>query len=292
MITIRQYMRNAAETLKSAGIDAPAFEAGVILCHVLNCNRPYLYSHDDMILQGPELEKLNSILLERSKNIPLQYLIGETEFMSLNFKVSPAVLIPRQDTEILAEKCIELVKELSKPDKDICDDDIRVLDMCTGSGCIAVSVAYYCPESRVVACDLSRSALEIAKINSEQAGVQSRVAFRCGDLFEALDGGGLFDIIASNPPYIETEAVKGLQIEVREHEPYMALDGGADGLDFYRRIVGTAPGFLKEGGYLALEIGYNQGESVSRLMEGNFSSINVLKDFGQNDRVVVGRLKK
>lgn len=283
MNTIKELLQYATETLKNSGIETPVVEAGVILCHVLKCNRAYLISHNDRVLQAPEFDELTRLLKGRTEKIPLQYLLGETEFMSLGFKVSPAVLIPRQDTEILAERCIELVQELG-------GQGTRVLDMCTGSGCIAVSIAYYCPEARVTACDVSKAALEIAGINAWQAGVQSRVEFRRGDLFEVLNSEERFDIIASNPPYIETAIVEQLQSEVRDYEPYIALDGGADGLDFYRRIVEEAPKYLVTGGYIALEIGYNQGESVSKLMERSFESVTLLKDYGGNDRVVVGRM--
>lgn len=292
-MNIKEFLLYATETLKNSDIETPALEAGVMLCHVLKCSRAYLYTHNDTVLRQDELEELEAFLQKRAANVPLQYLLGETEFMSLTFKVSPAVLIPRQDTEILVEKCIELLRDrikLSNEENSIIRS-VRVLDMCTGSGCIAVSIAHYCPESRVVACDVSRSALEVAKSNSERAGVQNRLEFRCGDLFEVLDGEERFELIASNPPYIETETVSGLQTEVRNHEPYIALDGGADGLDFYRKIVAEAPKFLIRGGHLAFEIGYNQAESVSRLMEKDFEEITVLKDLGGNDRVVFGIIR-
>ncbi len=291
-MNIKEFLQYATETLKNSVIETPALEAGVMLCHVLKCSRAYLYTHNDRVLRQDELEELEAFLQKRAANVPLQYLLGETEFMSLTFKVSPAVLIPRQDTEILVEKCIELLRDrikLSNEENSIIRS-VRVLDMCTGSGCIAVSIAHYCPESRVVACDVSRSALEVAKINSERTGLQNRLEFRCGDLFEVLDGEERFELIVSNPPYIETETVSGLQTEVRDHEPYIALDGGADGLDFYRKIAAEAPKFLIRGGHLAFEIGYNQAESVSRLMEKYFEEITVLKDLGGNDRVVFGKL--
>ncbi len=292
MKTISKFLQYATETLKNAGIETPVLEAGVILCHVLKCNRTYLYSHGDRVLEADELEGLEAFLRKRSENVPLQYLLGEAEFMSLSFKVSPAVLIPRQDTEILVEKCIELINGNGINGLINESSGARVLDMCTGSGCIAVSIAHYCPDSRIIACDVSQDALEIAKINSVRAGVEKRLKFCCGDLFEALEDSEKFHIIASNPPYIETGTVKILQRQVRDHEPYIALDGGADGLDFYKKIIYAAPGFLYEAGYLALEIGYNQGESVSRLMESGFESVTVLKDLGGNDRVVFGKLKK
>ncbi len=295
MKTIKQFMKYATDTLKQSEIETPVLEAGVILCHVLNCDRSYLYAHDDRVLEEAELERLESLILQRSEKVPLQYLLGETEFMSLTFKVSPAVLIPRQDTELLVERCMELIKVKSASINEASHmgslPKAKVLDMCTGSGCIAVSIAHYCPEARVTACDVSLDALEIAKTNSRLAGVQDRLDFRRGDLFEALEGGERFDIIASNPPYIETSTVEQLQSEVKDHEPSIALDGGSDGLDFYRRIVEAAPQFLAEGGFLVMEIGYNQGFSVSRLMEQAFEGIVVLQDFGQNDRVVLGRLK-
>jgi len=287
MKTIKQFWLYASESLKNAGNETPVLEAGVMLCHVLKCDRAYLYSHDDRVLQEAECEELELILQRRLQNVPLQYLLGETEFMSLTFKVSPAVLIPRQDTELLAEKCIGLAASLDSQSGEA----LRVLDMCTGSGCIAVSIAHYCPAARVVASDMSQAALEVAEINSEAAGVKDRLEFRRGDLFEAIGQEERFDIIAGNPPYIETATVQGLQAQVRDHEPFMALDGGADGLCFYRRIVAAAPGFLKENGYLVLEIGYNQSESVSKLMEESFDGVTVIKDLGGNDRVVLGRLK-
>jgi release factor glutamine methyltransferase len=172
---------------------------------------------------------------------------------------------------------------------------VNVLDMCTGSGCIAVSIAHYCPDCRVVACDISADALDIAKINSEQNGTVDRLEFYLGDLFSALDGcpedKRKFDIIASNPPYIETGIISGLQTEVKENEPMTALDGGKDGLVFYRRIIEAAPKYLNKGGWLAFEIGYDQGMSLQELMQPYFGDISVLKDIGGNDRVVIGRAK-
>jgi len=282
-MNIKEYLRYATNILKNANIETPVLEAGVVLCHVLKCDRTYLYSHDDRMLEKAELDALNYMLGQRTNGEPLQYLVGETEFMSLSFVVSPAVLIPRQDTEILVEKCIELVNMIGKA---------KVLDMCTGSGCIAISIAHYCPESRVVACDVSRDALSIAKVNSERNGVKNRLELCQGDLFEAVAGERGFDIIASNPPYIETDVMPELQKEVRDHEPHLALDGGQDGLDFYRKIIAMAPSYLIDGGYLTFEIGYNQGQSVKDLMQRYFQDIGVYKDISGNDRVVIGRVIK
>jgi len=299
-MSIKEYLRYATDILKSANIETPVLEAGVVLCHVLKCGRAYLYSHDDRELDKVELEALDYMLEQRANNVPTAYLVGETEFMSLPFVVSPAVLIPRQDTEILVEKCIELVNAMSisqqmKEADENADDNtarskVNVLDMCTGSGCIAISLAHYCLEIKVVACDVSRDALCIAKVNSERNGVQNRLELCWGNLFEALNGEQRFDIIVSNPPYIETKTMPELQKEVRNHEPVLALDGGEDGLDFYRKIIAIAPRYLINGGYLAFEIGYNQGQSVKVLMQQGFHDIETYKDFSGNDRVVIGRL--
>lgn len=285
-MNIKEFMRYSTNSLMNANIEAPVFEAGVMLSYVLKCDRAYIYSHDDRVLETNVLEVLEYMIEQRTNNVPLQYLVGETGFMSLSFVVSPAVLIPRQDTEILVEKCIELVnrKTCVRSHKG----KVKVLDLCTGSGCIAISIAYYCFNSRVVACDVSQDALDIAKVNSERNGVQNRLELRCGDLFEALESEQQFDIIVSNPPYIETKTIAELQKEVRDYEPHLALDGGEDGLDFYRRIITQATGYLTYGGCLAFEIGYNQGQSVSELMKKDFNNIEILKDISGNDRVVLG----
>ena len=299
---IKEYYRYAIEDLKSANIETPELDAGVMLCHVLKCDKAHLYSHYDRVLDKEELRLLREMLNQRILNVPLQYIVGETEFMGLSFSVSPAVLIPRQDTETLVEECIKLVglitkqAELGKTDMHKVNDalitNVKVLDMCTGSGCIAVSIAHYCPESIVVACDISEAAIYIARENCERNRVDKRVKLYCGDLFESLAGEQQFNIIVSNPPYIESNVIPELQKEVKNHEPFLALDGGKDGLDFYREIIAKAPKYLINGGYLALEIGYNQGQSVKKIMKEFFFEITVYKDLGGNDRVVIGRYDK
>lgn len=292
-MNIKDFLRFAIDSLKNADIETPEFEAGVILCHGLKCNKSYLYSHD-RTLNKEELDLLNNMLIQRTNNVPLQYIIGETEFMGLSFVVSPDVLIPRQDTETVVEECIRLINLISKraENERNFSNSVRVLDMCTGSGCIAISIAYHCPESMVIACDISKDALKIANLNCARNKVQNRVELLCGNLFEALQGQQQFDLIVSNPPYIETNVIPTLQKEVRDYEPMIALDGGQDGLDFYKEIIEKAPMYLTQGGYLVFEIGYNQGQSVKKLMDGIFCDINVYKDICGNDRVVVGRYFK
>ncbi|EPR09553.1 peptide chain release factor N(5)-glutamine methyltransferase [Ruminiclostridium papyrosolvens] len=293
-MNINEFTHYAEDKLKNANIETPVQEAGVMLCQVLNCGRAYLYAHGDRELSSDEKAILDHMLAQRAKNIPLQYIIGDTEFMSLRFMVTPAVLIPRQDTEILVEKVIELAKKrVFERKNEGSSARLNVLDMCTGSGCIAVSIACFCSQCDIIACDISEEAIKVAKANSELNGVQNRVEFFGGDLFkalEALEGNYKFDFIVSNPPYIETEIISGLQKEVSSYEPGLALDGGADGLDFYRRITAKAPEYLNKLGWLAFEIGYNQGERVSALMKESFTNIQVLKDYGGNDRVVIGQL--
>lgn len=282
---IKEFLHYASDILKSEDIETPVLEAGVMLCYVLNCDRTYLFAHDDRVLNEEELVKLKNMLDLRSNKVPLQYIIGYTEFMSLDFTVSPAVLIPRQDTEVLVEKCIDLVRQKQKT------TDVSVLDMCTGSGCIGISIAHYCPECKVVACDISEEALKIAKKNSERNGTENRLRLFQGDLFEALGKSEYkFDIIVSNPPYIESDTILKLQKQVKDNEPLIALDGGKDGLVFYKRIIERAPEYLNKNSYLALEIGYNQAQDVTSLMQSKFEDIAIYKDLGGNDRVAVGRV--
>lgn len=299
-MNIKQYLLYAIKLLKEANVETPEIEAGVMFCHVLNCSRAYIYSHDDRMLEDSEVKALNHMLVERKQGTPLQYLVGYAEFMSLPFIVGPEVLIPRQDTEILVEKCLEIInnmasyrnEKVSYNDLNIEKNNstIRVLDMCTGSACIAVSIAHYFPQSCITACDISEDALRIAETNVKQNEVQDKVTLCQGDLFEALDREHMFDLIVSNPPYIETDVISQLQSEVRDYEPYIALDGGQDGLYFYRKIIAGAPKHLNRRGILAFEIGYNQTESVSNLMKNEFCNISVLKDIGGNDRVITGEL--
>ena len=200
---------------------------------------------------------------------------GKTNFYGYDFKVDKNVLIPRLDTEILIEEIIKDIKSRS--------GEISVLDIGTGSGAIAVSIQKE-TGTKVTAVDISKNALEIAKFNAEQN--DAKIEFILSDLFENVKQ--KFDFIVSNPPYIETETIKSLDKEVVLNEPILALDGGADGLDFYKRIIADAPKYLKKNGRLYFEIGYNQASSVSELMKKDFKNIKVLKDYGNNDRVVLG----
>ena len=213
---------------------------------------------------------------KRAEHVPLQYIVGEAEFMGLKFKVNSNVLIPRQDTETLVEEALKVVKP-----------GMNVLDMCTGSGCIIVSIVHNIPEVEGTATDISKQALLVAKENAKLNQVS--VTFERSDLFDNVTG--TYDVIVSNPPYIRTEEVLKLMPEVRDFEPMEALDGKEDGLYFYRKIMEKCPSYLKPEGHILFEIGYDQGEAVSGLLrEAGFKNVAVIKDLAQNDRVVTGML--
>lgn len=283
-MTVGELLRLGISKLKSADVEAPALEAGVILCYVLNCDKTYLYVHGDAAAEENKAALYQELLCQRCEGLPMQYITGVQEFMSLDFKVTRDVLIPRQDTEILVEAVIEYAKNREK----CCVD---ILDIGTGSGCIAVSLAHYLDQVRVTAVDISERALEIARINSINNNVSERIEFIKSNIFSELGESCRYDIVASNPPYIPAGEIDTLKKEVREHEPMSALVGGGDGLCFYRTIITQAPSFLKPGGMLAFEVGYNQAEDVSSLMQLQYSEVRIQKDLTGMNRVVLGFLK-
>lgn len=273
---------NENETYKSVTKQ----EAISILCHVLNCDKVFIYTCSDYELAKEKEEKFFELLNDRALGKPLQYLKGYQEFMSLKFEVGPDVLIPRQDTEILVEYIIDYIKRSNKK-------GVKVLDIGTGSGCINISILYYLEDVFATAIDISNKALDIAKRNAHNLGVSDRVSFINSDLFEQLDRNKqTFDIIVSNPPYILSDDIENLQIEVKKHEPLTALDGGADGLKYYKEIIRQAHNFLVKDGILAFEVGINQAQAVSELMNYKYKNVCVYKDLSNIDRVVVGQLKQ
>ena len=267
-------LKSGAEYLRSREIADAEYDAWYLMEFAGHISRAeYLLRRMEKMPKEVYI-RYEELLRERGKRIPLQHLTGEQEFMGLSFTVNDRVLIPRQDTELLAEEALKRLRP-----------GARVLDLCTGSGCIAISLKKIRPDLDVTASDLSGQALEIARENAKR--LRADVDFVQSDLLEELSG--TFDMIVSNPPYIPTKTIDTLMEEVRFHDPKMALDGGADGLFFYRRIIAESKSHLTRGGWLIFEIGHDQGETVSHMMmEGSYTGVRVIKDLSGLDRVVVG----
>lgn len=275
-MTYREAIGLGEKILTMAGIADVKTDAWMLLEMAAKIDRNYYYMHMDDEITKEQLEEYEWVLKKRSEHIPLQYIVGETEFMGLPFKVNSSVLIPRQDTETLVEEALKVAKP-----------GMKVLDMCTGSGCIIISILHYGKELEGYASDISRHAINVAKENAKLNHIA--ISFQTGDLFDHIKG--KYDMIVSNPPYIRTEEITKLMPEVQNFEPFDALDGKEDGLFFYRRIVEQAGDYLNPGGHLLFEIGYDQGQDVSELMEqAGFKNVRVIKDLAGNDRVVTGGL--
>ncbi|MDE7113316.1 MAG: peptide chain release factor N(5)-glutamine methyltransferase, partial [Acetatifactor sp.] len=243
--------------LETAGVPEAELDARLLLEYVCETNRNTLLAHGDREVTAEEQSRYESLIARRADRIPLQHLTGVQEFMGLTFRVNEHVLIPRQDTEILVE---EVMRKLH--------DGMRILDMCTGSGCILISLLHYSNGCDGVGADISREALEVAEENAKRLlGSEQSVRFRQSNLFEAISG--KYEIIVSNPPYIERGEIPGLMPEVRDYEPVTALDGGEDGLDFYREIIRESREYLAGGGMLFFEIGSSQGADVQECMRQN-----------------------
>ena len=253
-------------------------EADWIISHVTKMSQEDFIKNPREITAQEETEIMD-IVSRRNSGEPLQYILGETEFMGLTFKVNDLVLIPRQDTETLVETVVKKIK----------DKEVRVLDIGTGSGCVGISIAKLCPNADVTLLDYSEAILEVAGENAKLNGVEVKLE-HCDILEEIPEG--KFDVIVSNPPYIETDTIFSLDNIVTSYEPPEALDGGFDGLLFYQRITEIAPEIMEENSYIAFEIGYEQGEAVSEILdEAEFSGVKVIKDPCENDRVVTGKYK-
>lgn len=266
---------NGKEKLMRAGVDEYALDARLLLEYVCNTDHSALLAHPDRKLTQEEESMYSSFIDRRADREPVAYILGKWDFMGLEFKVNGNVLIPEQDSEFLVEEALRH-----------CEDGMKVLDLCTGSGCIALSILRYTNETRALCTDISNEALSVAKENAENLGVTDRCEFELTDLFPKDND--KYDIVVSNPPYIATGVIESLAPEVKDHEPRLALDGDEDGLTFYRRIAERAGDYLFSSGYLILEIGYDQAEAVTGLLEatGKYHEIEVIKDFSGNDRVV------
>jgi release factor glutamine methyltransferase len=277
--TIGSLLKWTQQYFSTKGVESPRLDAEVLLSHILQKERIYLYVHFDEPLEGAELARFREMVKQRVKRVPVAYIIGEREFMGLPFKVSPAVLVPRPDTEILVEA---VIKELGEK------TDTVFADIGTGSGAIVLSILKNIENAQAAAVDISADALAIAKENAERLELSARVDFFQGDLYEPVRG-RIFDAIVSNPPYIPDADIEGLEPEVREHEPYGALAGGVDGLDFYRKLVKEGAELLRPGGFIAFEVGIHQAEAVAALadVDSAFSKTKIVKDYAGIDRVVI-----
>ena len=281
---IKDVLSQGISILKDNNIEDANMKAKIVLADLLGKNKEYLMIHDDDDIK----DGLNKIFLkkiERLKNHePLQYVINKQDFMGMELYVDENVLIPQPDTENLVEEVILL----SDKKRKYIRDEIKILDLCTGSGAIAISLSKLINKSLVYASDISKKALKIAEENSMKN--HANVLFLESDLFDKISRIYKFDIIVSNPPYIESEVIKTLSEEVQK-EPILALDGGEDGLDFYRKIAKEAKDYIEKEGYLALEIGYNQRLAVENILKENgYKNIYSRKDLGGNDRIVVGQI--
>ena len=277
-VSIGEALRRAAHELDHGGVAEARREAGSLLSHVIGKDRTFLISHAEDVLGERELESFENAIARRAKGEPAQYITGTQDFYGRAFRVTPDVLIPRPETELLVEAGLELM-----------NDGAMICDVGTGSGCIAITLLCERSDARAVAVDVSEAALEVARANAQKLSVHDRIDFRVSDCFAALrEGKDLFDLIVSNPPYVSANQLPGLQREVRDHEPLVALSPGADGLSVIKRLLLDSPQFLKPNGYLLMEIGFDQGERVEQLIDPNIWTLKEINpDLQGIPRIVV-----
>jgi release factor glutamine methyltransferase len=281
--TIEAVLRWAADDFRARGIDAPRLDAELLLSRALASTRIQLIVDSKRPLTADELARFRALVKRRRAREPVAYILGEREFYGRPFRVDRRVLVPRPDSEALVDAALDRTRHVSL--------SMRALDLCTGSGCIAITLGRERPTSRVTGADISDGALSVARDNALRLGAYN-AAFRSGDLFDAVDPAARFDVITANPPYIAAPEIEGLQPEVRDFEPRLALDGGPDGLDFMRAIVGRASAHLAPGGVLAVEVGAGEASAVAGLFAAaGFGRIERSRDYAQIERVVSGVLE-
>ena len=282
MSTIGQLLDYGKDKLIQSGNEYAKYDCKVLLEEALGCNYMYMLTHGEEEVSQDKEQQYRSWIERRSEHYPLQYLLGYAHFMDYTFVVDEHVLIPRNDTEVLVENADIVLTDMEKQ-----QDKIEVLDLCCGSGCIGISLKLYHKQIGLSLLDISEDALAVTRRNLDQYGLDATV--QQGNLLENITDE--YDMIVSNPPYIESHVIGTFMPEVREYEPMLALDGGEDGLMFYRSIIQQAVSHLREHGWLFFEIGYNQGDTVAALMkEHGFSEVQVVKDYAGLDRVVYGHL--
>lgn len=278
MSSIAEALNEATKVLNHAGVPEARREAGSLLSFILGKDRTFLISHAEDEIGEDSFRRFQESVERRASGEPLQYITGVQDFFGREFRVTPDVLIPRPETELLVEAAIELIGEARV-----------VCDVGTGSGCIAVTLLCELSDARAVALDKSAAAIEVAKLNAREHSVLDRAQFVISDCFEALDVSRYqFDMVVSNPPYVSAAMMTGLQREVRDHEPLVALSPGTDGLTIIRRLILEAPAFVKEEGHLIMEIGFDQGEAVERLVDDSVWSLREIRpDLQGIPRIVV-----
>lgn len=285
MVTIEKLLKEGIEKIKQRQFNSPLLEAELILCKLLQKDRIYLHLKGKEEVNEEVAREFYRLVEKRSEGYPVQYILNSQEFMGLDFYVQEGVLVPRPDTEILVEKVIKIAKD------KFGDREIKILDIGTGSGAIGISLAYYLTNSNVTAIDISDRAIEIANKNIRKHDLSNIKVFKC-DIFGEISHKEKYHIVVSNPPYIERATIEGLEREVSTYEPKLALDGGTDGLDYYRRIVEVFKKIHGKGGVLSVEIGYNQKESVEEIFRETslFHMIETDKDLSGHNRVVTAYL--
>lgn len=287
-IQLKELIAVGENRLEHAGVADAKIDAELLLMHQLHYDKRKIFMNWAKPLEEDDCMDYFALLDRRAEGEPTQYIMGNQEFMGIKFMVDKRVLIPRQDTEVLVEAVLEYMEKRK--------GSLKVLDLCTGSGAIAVSLAVKNASAKITASDISEDALDVATNNASEADVLKRIEFKKSDLFSEFKTGfrgAKFDVIVSNPPYIRSAVLPTLQREIYEHEPMLALDGGEDGLDIYRRIISEAPKFMRKEGALFLEIGHNQGLDVSQLITDSGlykDEIDVIKDLAGQDRVVVAKI--
>ncbi|SFT85287.1 release factor glutamine methyltransferase [Selenomonas sp. GACV-9] len=284
--TIGRILKWTEQYFEQKGVESPRLDAEVLLSHLLDKQRIYLYVHFDEPLQAEELAAYREMVKQRVNHVPVAYILGKKEFMGLTFKVTPDTLVPRPDTEILVQAAVERLKGMEK-------DSLRFADIGTGTGAICLSVLNFTPGSTADTVDISSAARAVAEENADSLGLTDRIAFHTGDLLAPIKE-NKYAAILSNPPYIPEADIPGLAPEVRCKEPMTALAGGKDGLDFYRRLCDEAPALLEEGGFMAFEVGIHQAQDVAALAVANplIARTEIIKDYAGIDRVVVAWKKE
>jgi release factor glutamine methyltransferase len=287
-LTIAEAINTAATKLTAAGITSARLDAELFLSHMLKKNRAWLITHIHDVLDEDLGRTFETAVRRRARREPLQYIIGTQEFRGLEFIVTPDVLIPRPETELVVESALKII---SKPGRTV-----TIIDLCTGSGCMAVCLAKELPSSRIFATDMSKKALSVARDNARRHHVSGQIRFFKGDLFgalEELDIHGQVDIIVSNPPYVRSGDLPTLQPEVRDYEPEMALIAGPEGTELHRRIINAAPDYIKQYGALIMEMGMGQAAALRRMVKTNgaYNNPKILKDLAGIERVIVAKMK-